>query len=175
MSSNKEKTANDKKRSRKVVKLKKHTVLLGSLFTAILLSASFFIFGSHVRLNNSALLPYTLLFAVLGLFLFPFLNYCRVVFIDSGNKISDLCKRVGFKKTILVVVVIVGMLFAVFVAPRLIAQEDANYVADVCSESGINSPECSNIQQKRSVSCSQNGLYIECQKDYLVPFLFFYR
>lgn len=175
MGSNKEKTDNDKKRSRKVVKLKKHTVLLGSLFTAILLSASFFIFGSHVRLNNSVLLPYTLLFAVLGLFLFPFLNYCRVVFIDSGNKISDLRKRVGFKKTILVVVVIVGMFFAIFVAPRLIAQEDANYVADVCSKSGINSPECSNIQQKRSVNCSQNGLYIECQKDYLVPFLFFYR
>ena len=66
MGSNKEKTANDKKRSRKDAKLKKRTVLLGSLFTAILLSVSFFIYGSHVKLNNSALLSYTLLFAVFG-------------------------------------------------------------------------------------------------------------
>lgn len=174
MGSNKEKTANDKKRSRKDAKLKKRTVLLGSLFTAILLSVSFFIYGSHVKLNNSALLSYTLLFAVFGLFLFPFLNYCRAVFIDSGNKISDLRKRVGLKKTMLVLVVIIGLLFAIFIAPRLLAQEDVNYVADVCSKSGINSPECSSMQKKRSVSCNQNGLYIECQKDYLVPFPFFY-
>lgn len=154
--------------------IKKETLLGFGVYMSL-----FFIFMLAFRLFSEwrvvSSLFATALFALSGVLISPFLKHFGKMAIETANKISALNKAVGTTKTILVVVVIVGMLFAVFVAPRLIAQEDANYAADVCSESGINSPECSNMQQKRSVSCSQNGLYIECQKDYLVPFLFFYR
>ena len=97
-----------------------------------------------------------------------------VIFLDFIKKARDLRSQVGLKRMIVIIATIIVVL-GVFIAPRLLAQKDVDYTASICSEHGIASSECSAAQNKKNVSCNQQGLYVECRKDYFVVFPFFYR
>ena len=168
------KTTREKRQKQKAIKTKRLSVLLWPFFVAMFLSVAFLVYGLCVGMNISVLFPFTLLLAILGFFICLFLNYFMVIFLDFIKKVRDLRSQVGLKRMIVIIATIIVVL-GVFIAPRLLAQKDVDYTASICSEHGIASSECSAAQNKKNVSCNQQGLYVECRKDYFVVFPFFYR
>lgn len=174
-SANNRNNAREDKRKQKAIKPRWQSVLLRSFFIAMLLLFAFLVYGSCVGESTLALLPYTVLLAVLVLLICPFLYYFIVVLSDCIKSIRNLRRQVGIKWTLIMIAVVIVFIFGIFIVPRLLAQRDVDYAASICSEYGISSSECSAIQRNKSVSCSQNGLlYIECRKDYSVAFPIFY-
>lgn len=95
-------------------------------------------------------------------------------FKNVSESAKDMRKKDGSWSGVIMILVVVGLILAIMIAPIINAQNAIDETARVCSEYGLGSSECSKKESQHGVSCSsKDSVSIKCEKKVRTSFPIF--